>query len=189
MYKRTFEVSPSFALSIVLLFLVTFSSSNVFASYYYRSTTIADVIADANGFDVLEFALEEAGLTHVLANRHERFTVFAPTNEAFQNLADELTGGDVLLLATALVKAGLLDDVLTYHVVDGAKSSRKILTAGELETLSGQTVKTGIDNNGLFVQGINNMTPSVIVSKPFGARNGRIYPIDQVLININPADL
>lgn len=170
---------------IASLFILTFL--NV-ATAQARNNTIADIVSDTHGFDTLQFALETAGLIDAL-DGHQRFTVFAPTDEAFQNLADVLTGGDVLALATALVEADLLDDVLTYHAVNYKRSLRSLLQQGDAHALSGQTLKFGINNNGAYVQGINNQTPSNIIVEGISASNGRIFPIDQILINIDPAEL
>ena len=172
----------------ILLAAVALMSLAVFNPAHARSNTIADVVTKANGFDTLQFALETAGLLHLL-DGHQKFTLFAPTDEAFQDLADALTGGDVLALATALVNADLLDDVLAYHVAENKRSPRNILKSGTITAVSGQELTTGVNNEGLFVQGINNASPSSIVVKGIWTRNGIVYPIDQVLINIDPADL
>ena len=171
-----------------------FYKKYTYNKYHYNkrdvyNSSIADIVVNSNGFDTLQFALETAGLVDLLDGK-DKYTVFAPTDEAFQKLADVLTDGDVTALATALVNADLLDDVLAYHVVNYKRSPGNILKSGTLNALSGQKLETGVDNNGLYIKGVNNERPTnFVVDKGINASNGKIYPIDQVLINIDPAVL
>ena len=194
MSKNFFNKVPSAKRSLLLIaaLLVSFmvGSANAGGYYgYYKSHTIADVVESTNGLDTLAFALSATGLDAVLDSKHKRFTVFAPTNEAFQALADALTGGDVGALANALVGADLLDDVLLYHVAEGRQSLRSILKRGLIPTVIGEKLISGVGNGGANVLGINNKTPSNIVVEGIQTRNGVIYVIDQVLVNIDPAGL
>lgn len=160
-------------------------------SYYY-SPTIADLVEKTNGFDFLEAALGLAGLTGAL-DGHKSFTLFAPTNDAFQALADACpaVNGDVVALAVALNDAGLLDDVLLYHVAKYPRSLETLLKRGSVKTLSeiGADLKTGVDNGGTFVMGEINSGPSNIVVEGLKVRNGIVYPINSVLLNVDPTGL
>jgi len=84
--------------------------------------TITELAANNSDLSTLVSALQQAGLDDDLEGDGP-FTVFAPTNAAFQNIdAGELTGDD-----------DLLEEVLTYHVVAGQE-----VTAGDIQ--DGQTV-------------------------------------------------
>jgi transforming growth factor-beta-induced protein len=98
------------------------------------------------------------------------FTVFAPTNDAFEALFDQLgiSGIDELTAAQ-------LTPILMYHVVPGNVLSTE-LTSGEIETLS--------EDNNLTVDlssGVKINESSVIAADIQGA-NGVVHVIDQVLI-------
>ncbi len=193
MSKKLFQLniakrSSVFLVALLLMLFVSTAQAGGYYSYY-KSHTIADVVESTNGLGTLAFALNAAGLDTVLDSKRKRFTVFAPTDEAFQALADALTGGDVGALANALVGADVLDDVLLYHVADGRQSLRGLLKRGVIKTAIGEKLVSGVGNGGANVQGINNETPSNIVVEGIQTRNGVIYVIDQVLINIDPANL
>jgi len=181
----------SFKISTVLIsfLLLMFTASNSYASS--RNGTIANFVASANGLGVLEFALEAEGLLETLNSRKQRFTLFAPTDEAFQALADACpnANGDIETLATALIGAGILDDVLLYHVANYRQGVRAIVKRGSVHTLIGEDLTSGIGNGGINVKGNFNASPSNIVSKGIRVRNGIIYPIDQVLLNVDPTGL
>ena len=56
--------------------------------------------------------------------------------------------------------------------------------------VSGDTVTTGIGQNGLYVKGAVNETPSTITSGQFKSRKGySVYAIDQILLPIDPTGI
>lgn len=89
------------------------------------------------------------------------FTVFAPTDEAFANLA-------------AVPSGDALTNVLLYHVVDGAVAAGD-LPEGDVEMLSGAMVDVAIDD-GVTVNDSNVTTANILAS------NGIIHVIDAVLL-------
>ena len=173
-------------------------------SRYYRTPSITDLVVKTNGLDFLEAAVGLAGLAEAL-DKKGPFTLFAPTNKAFQDLADscpavnpsgEAGGGDVVALATALNNVGLLDDVLFYHLAKYPRSLESILKRQTVKTLAefGAPLVTGLNDDGAFVQGEFNQAvfgdeegPSTIVIEGLKARNGIIYPIEDVLLNLEPS--
>lgn len=155
--------------------------------------TIADVAGSNDSFEVLNAALSATGLDAVVDDRDASFTVFAPTDEAFRKLADDL-GLDVSSLADADIAgalvtalgAELVTDVLLYHVKIGGASVAELQGAGLIDTaLDG--ARLGIDGNELidadpeianamFIDGLTDITTA----------NGEIQAIDRVLV---PLDL
>ena len=178
-----FNISKLTIAILLALLLVT-----NYASASNNNSTIAGLVIKTNGFDVLEFALDAEGLLETLDGK-QKFTLFAPTNDAFQLIADECTNGDINALASALISAGLLDDVLLYHVANYRISLKNLLSQENIHTLAGSDVTSGVSNNGINVQGVINQTPSNFVSKGIRVRNGIVYPIDQVLLNVDPTSL
>ena len=185
--------------AVLLMSIQAVNASDYRYGYKYKnySPTIADFVEKTHGFDFLEAALGLAGLTDALDGR-KSLTLFAPTDEAFQALADVCTAvggngqpgsGDVVALAKALDSVGLLDDVLLYHVAKYPRSLESLLKRGSVKTLIGDDLKTGVGNGGAFVMGEVNSGPSNIVVEGLKARNGIIYPIDSVLLNVDPTGL
>ena len=113
-------------------------------------------------------AVTEAGLVDTL-NSAEDITVFAPSNDAFEAMDQ-----DVMKKAMADPK-GLLSTVLTYHVVPGTLTpqdlagTHKTLQGGEL-TVEGSGEEFVVDTNAKVICG-NVQTA-----------NATVYIIDQVLM-------
>jgi len=129
--------------------------------------TIAERAANQENLSTLAGALQDAGLADTLGSDDATFTVFAPTNSAFENIdADELTGdGD------------LLSEVLTYHVVPGqAIASGDIQDGQTVETLEGETLEFSVSDGTVQVNGATVTTADVEAS------NGVVHIVDGVLL-------
>jgi transforming growth factor-beta-induced protein len=130
--------------------------------------TVVDVAID-NGFSTLTTAVITADLLHVLTDPLSEFTVFAPTNQAFNELATALNTNIAGILALPN-----LADVLTYHVVEGTVLSTQ-LTAGPVATVNGEDVIVSL-TNGVT---INDAT---VTLADVTADNGVVHVIDGVLL-------
>ncbi|NBR76581.1 MAG: fasciclin domain-containing protein [Actinobacteria bacterium] len=97
------------------------------------------------------------------------FTVFAPTNAAFEALPAGLL--EKLLLPE---NVAALTAILTYHVVSGQVMSTDV-TAGDVATVEGSTIAITTDG-GVKVNGAN------VVAVDVAASNGVIHVIDQVIV-------
>jgi len=133
-------------------------------------TTIADIAAgDPNNFSSLVAALSAANLVDAVNDAAANFTVFAPTNAAFDALASSL--GLSLEEVLALPE---LSDILLYHVV-GSVAVSSSLSSGDVPTLNGQSVAVVVEGTSVTVNGAN------VVIADVKANNGVIHVIDQVL--------
>ena len=131
--------------------------------------TIVDIAAGDEQFSILVEAVTAADLVETLSGDGP-FTVFAPTNEAFEALPE---GTIDELLADP---SGALTDVLTYHVVEGAVFSGD-LESGEVPTVNGATLDVVVNDDGtVTVNGVN------VVVADIEASNGVIHVIDGVLV-------
>lgn len=131
--------------------------------------TIVDVAAGNPDFSTLVAAVKAAGLVETLSGTGP-FTVFAPTNEAFEALPAGVL--DKLLLPE---NKETLTKVLTYHVVPGKVTSDQV-TAGDVTTVEGSPIAITTDG-GVKINGTTTVT-AVDVE----ASNGVIHVIDSVLI-------
>jgi transforming growth factor-beta-induced protein len=130
--------------------------------------TIVGHAASNENFSILVQAVTKAGLVETLQGQGP-FTVFAPTNAAFQVLFSELgISGIADLTAEQLVP------ILTYHVVSGNVLSTQ-LTAGTVQTLNGPVTVTLSP-----VPAIN--LNSKIIATDVQSSNGVIHVIDKVLL-------
>ena len=139
--------------------------------------TIVEVASSNEDFSTLVAAVDAAGLVETLDGEGP-FTVFAPTNEAFEALPEGVL--DALLLPE---NEDVLTSVLTYHVVSGEITSDEI-TDGDVETVEGQSVTISTENGVM----VNEAT---VVTADVEASNGVIHVIDAVLIppDVDPAAL
>jgi uncharacterized surface protein with fasciclin (FAS1) repeats len=140
--------------------------------------TIVDVAASNPDFSTLVAAVDAAGLVDTLSGPGP-FTVFAPTNDAFDALPEGLL--DALLLPE---NSEALTKILTYHVVAGEVTS-DMITPGAVETVEGDTIDITTEDAGVQVDGAN------VISADVDTSNGVIHVIDAVLVpaDVDPAAL
>lgn len=123
----------------------------------------------------------DAGLVEVLSGEGP-FTVFAPTNDAFQDLLDAL-GPDYHSISDfdTPEEKELLTKVLTYHVVAGAAvASSELTNHQELVTVQGESL-FAIINHGVFIKDKTSVKAKVIGADNV-ASNGIVHIIDKILL-------
>ena len=143
--------------------------------------SIAEIAIDA-GFSELVGALVyvdeelDAGLVDLFLNGTDQYTVFAPTDEAFENLYESLEIDEISDLPPELVL-----DVLLYHVTEGRRAANSVVPPignRVITTLLGETFMVNRDAviKDLFGQEAN------IVAANISASNGIIHVIDTVIL-------
>jgi len=133
--------------------------------------SIAGLVNNDPQFSTLLDALVAADLDSTLAG-DGTFTVFAPTNDAFDAVGEEM-------LNALLADPDALRDVLLYHVVDGSAIDSVAATAAagtSLTSAAGQTLAVSLDGENLK---INDAT---VIQADIAATNGIVHAIDTVLI-------
>jgi uncharacterized surface protein with fasciclin (FAS1) repeats len=128
---------------------------------------IVDTALAAGHFKTFLAGIKAAGLADTLTSKGP-FTVFAPTDEAFQKLPPGAL--DALLKDTAKLKA-----VLSYHVVAGHVEAKEA-KSGELATLQGTTLTAVASSSGLQINGAR------VKQTDIAATNGVIHAIDAVIV-------
>lgn len=149
--------------------------------------SIYDIVESNDDFSTLKFALDTAGLDGVFKSDGVQFTVFAPTNAAFEKVATELGfGGDVIALATFLVENDLLDDVLLYHVTDGRRFSNSVVNKNNpkpIKTLLGAFVTS--TPAGTILDAAPSTSDAAIIAVDISASNGVVHVINNVLVPLD----
>ncbi|MGK0500978.1 MAG: putative surface protein with fasciclin (FAS1) repeats [Oceanicoccus sp.] len=134
---------------------------------------IAEVATNDGRFTTLLVALAAAGLDGALADDNATYTVFAPTNAAF----DALPAGTVTAL---LADIPALTDILNLHVISGAavdSITALSLSGTEVATLGGDTIALQIIDGALMVGNAKVTTFDIVTT------NGIIHVIDAVILN------
>jgi transforming growth factor-beta-induced protein len=130
--------------------------------------TVVDIAID-NGFTALVAAVVKAELLPVLTNPIDEFTVFAPTDSAFNVLATAL-GTDL----NGILALPNLADILTYHVVSGNVVSGD-LVYGPVATVNGSNIIVNL-TSGVKINDATVTTANV------EADNGVVHIINKVLL-------
>ena len=148
----------------------------------YPDKTIPENASQAKNLTTLVAAVKAAGLVDTLASPGP-FTVFAPTNAAFE----KLPAGTVDKLVQPDQKA-TLTKILTYHVVAGKMDSAaiaKAIAAGggmaTLKTVEGGTLTAKMNGTSLVVTDEKGGSAMVETADVYQS-NGVAHVIDSVLM-------
>jgi uncharacterized surface protein with fasciclin (FAS1) repeats len=148
----------------------------------YASKNIVENAMKSKDHTTLVAAVKAAGLVQTLESKGP-FTVFAPTNEAF----DKLPEGTVASLVKPENKK-TLTGILTYHVVAGKVTAEKLaekIKAGggkaELKTVNGETLTAKMDGDSVELVDEKGGTSKVTIADVMQS-NGVIHVIDTVLM-------
>lgn len=147
-----------------------------------RTMDIVDNAVNSADHTTLVAAVKAADLVATLKSKGP-FTVFAPTNAAF----DKLPAGTVESLVKPENKS-TLTKILTYHVLAGKFDSNAIakrIKAGggsaSLKTVSGDTLTARMDGNSLVLRDEKGGTSTVSIADVYQS-NGVIHVVDTVLL-------
>jgi transforming growth factor-beta-induced protein len=144
------------------------------ASARTTGPTIVDVAVSVNAsngeFDHLIAAVDRSDLLSALDGKRQ-FTVFAPTDAAFESLFDVLGVSSVDEIDLATLRA-----VLLYHVAPGERFASSVLDSTRIRTLSGGFLRPSLQGAVPYVNDAQILIPDV------DASNGVIHVIDQVLL-------
>jgi uncharacterized surface protein with fasciclin (FAS1) repeats len=132
-------------------------------------TELLQQLSATGSFTTLAQAVEAAGLSDSLQGSDERYTIFAPTDEAFAELPQ-----GVLEQLIRPENRALLQQVLSYHVVPTELTSDQLNTGG-VDTFGGGiavrvTPERIIVNNGSVIQ------------SDIETQNGTVHVINRVLM-------
>ena len=147
-----------------------------------KTKDIIDNAVNSKDHTTLVAAVKAAGLVDTLKGAGP-FTVFAPTNEAFDKLPKGTVDG---LLKPESKKA--LTGILTYHVVPGrqdAASIEKAIEAGKgkatFKTVAGGTLTATKEGNAVILTDEKGGKSKVTIADVFQS-NGVIHVVDSVLM-------
>jgi uncharacterized surface protein with fasciclin (FAS1) repeats len=144
-----------------------------------RPVTVGDITASDTRFGTLNQALVDTGLRTTLL-QPGNFTVFAPTDAAFNALAAELG----LTRAQLLADRALLTSVLQYHVLSTRVPRASVPAGRAITPLAGGFFKIDSTAGNLVITDGRNRT-SRIVETDVAAANGVIHVVDRVLLPAN----
>jgi len=146
------------------------------------SKTIAVNAGNTADFSTLVAALKAADLVGTLSGDGP-FTVFAPTNAAFENLPE----GTVESLLKPENKK-MLTRILTFHVIAGKINAADVLDLlnknngkAKVTTVSGGSLLFYLDDGDVYIEDETGNTASLVFTD-LDQSNGVIHVIDNVLL-------
>jgi uncharacterized surface protein with fasciclin (FAS1) repeats len=172
-------------LAVMALTIAAFAGMNnpvVGGQEMYPTKNIIENAVNSADHTTLVAAVKAAGLVETLEGAGP-FTVFAPTNEAF----NKLPAGTIETLLKPENKA-MLTKVLTYHVVSGRISAHdlmKMIKEGngkaELTTIEGGKLWAMENSKTIILKDEKGGTSTVTIANVFQS-NGVIHVIDTVVM-------
>jgi uncharacterized surface protein with fasciclin (FAS1) repeats len=126
---------------------------------------ILEVLADAGQFGELLAAIDAAGLTETLSGPGP-FTLFAPTDEAFSQLAEPLP-----------TEPEALQAVLLYHVVEDNLNGFDLMGMSSVPTAQGTDLPISVEQGEIVLNGSSTVTIANVLGS-----NGTAHVVNAVLI-------
>merc|ERR1712003_13878 len=136
--------------------------------------SIADVAVATPSLSILVQAVVAGGLLDAIADPAAELTVFAPTDEAFANLLEDLGASSLEDIDT-----DTLVEVLTYHVVPAVAFSTDLSDGQVLPTLNGAELVVDL-TDGVVIDGIGSDATVILANVDAG--NSVVHVVDTVLL-------
>jgi uncharacterized surface protein with fasciclin (FAS1) repeats len=152
----------------VALAATVLMSISAFASH--KRPDIVDTAVKAGSFNTLAKALKAADLVDTLKGPGPN-TVFAPTDQAFNNLPP---GALEVLLKPENKEQ--LRSILTYHVVPGRVTAADVVKLTSAKTVGGQEVRISV------LKGVVRVNDAKVTKTNLAASNGLIHVVDRVIV-------
>src|SRR6188768_1714517 len=158
---------------MIEVFFERWNRSNVFAFFLLCTSMVAFTACDDDDDDapaaptsnIVALAQENSSLTMLvdaltrypdlvsaLSSPNDDYTVFAPTNDAFEDMLDAIGQESI-----DDIPEDVLRNVLEYHVLAGSAVKSTELTAGDIEMLNDEAVTVAV-SNGVKLNGTVNVT-------------------------------
>ncbi|EME26172.1 uncharacterized protein Gasu_61850 [Galdieria sulphuraria] len=133
-------------------------------------------VFQSQGLTTFLKAVNETGLGPLFEGINDNFTIFAPTNEAFQDLNN---------VSTIFANSGTLETLILYQVVPGALTTSDIVSqfekegVGTLNSVNNLEILVFVRPNGTILLGTDEAS---LVTTNLSAGNSVIQVISRVLV-------
>jgi uncharacterized surface protein with fasciclin (FAS1) repeats len=136
------------------------------------SINISGYLSNVKEYSMFNGFVKKAGLAETLG-KPGPFTIFAPTNRAFEKLPA------VTVERWEKENAEMLQNLVGSHIVAGSLEMKDLRKIKFLTTIEGSKITVTVVNNNILIN--NRPTPV----SPFTCSNGIIYSLDDVLQDLN----
>ena len=141
-----------------------------------EAKNITELAAGTPALSTLVTAVTTAGLAKTLADPNAKFTVFAPTNDAF----GKLPAGTVETLLKPESKT-TLSGILTYHVVPSVAMAADLSDGQKIKTVQGEELTVKLQDGKVWIVDAKGGMAQVTTAD-VKASNGVVHIIDNVLM-------
>ncbi|WP_396597254.1 fasciclin domain-containing protein [Dokdonia sp. R86516] len=162
--------------NIILIAVISFFSLST-----YAQSDVVDIILLSEDHTTFITTIKAAGLVSTL-KEDGPYTIFAPTNEAF----DKLPPKQLANLLNPENKATLAS-ILSYHVIAGSLTETEIINKINVEngsftllTVNGQQLVATLKDNKIVITDTTGHT-SLLTKTDINGKNGIIHVVDTVL--------
>lgn len=142
-------------------------------------TSVYDVIEGSDVHATLKIAVDTAELDSVLDDSSGEFTVFAPTDSAFEALGEDT-------INALLADTDTLSNILLYHVLGYEASASDLVGSSDtsITMLNDLIVAKGFEGSDLY------LNYALVIQTDLSADNGVVHVIDTVLVplDLTPSD-
>lgn len=156
-------------ITVVALSFLFFAFAPISTSTNDHHNNIVNLASGTDDLSTLVTAVKAADLVETLQGDGP-FTVFAPTNAAFEKLPDGTL--ESLLKAENKDK---LTEILTYHVVSGKVMSSDLKDGMTAKTVEGSEITIKLGDNVM-------VNDAKVIKADIGASNGVVHLIDSVIL-------
>lgn len=156
--------------ALALLFAAFISTTETADHHRGASQNIVQLAVGNDNLSTLVAAVQAAEFVELLSGEGP-FTVFAPTNAAFEALPEGTL--EMLLLPENIE---MLQSILALHVVPGKVMAGDLSDGMSAESANGENLTFSIGSGGASVNG------SDIIMTDIGASNGVVHVIDAVIL-------
>ena len=141
-----------------------------------EEATLVELVAGDERLSTLATVVTELGLADTIDGGE--FTIFAPTNEAF----DALFAALGITATDALAFPELVTPLVLYHAVEGTVLAETVVTLDgeEVETAQGETVLVSVTDDGVVLT--TPLGDVNVIETDLTASNGVIHIVDGVLV-------
>lgn len=135
------------------------------------SQNIVELALEDNRLSTLEAALTRFPDLVTTLSGQGQFTVFAPTDQAFESLLDGIGQSSL-----DDVTDDVLRDILEYHVIAGSTVTSSQLQSGNVTTAGGEQIAVNVSG------GVTLNASAMVTTTDVRATNGVVHIIDEVLV-------
>ncbi|AWH86499.1 fasciclin [Flavobacterium album] len=179
MKRKIFKTAGLFMLMVLPLFTSCSDDDN--NNTNQDGNTIADIASANQNLSILVQALDRANLVATLDGQGS-YTVFAPTNQAFENFLDDKGFASINEVPVATLKEILLNHVVSGTAISSSLETGYVKTLGKGSASATNTLSMFVNtSNGVVLNGGATNGGATVTTPDIMASNGVVHVVNSVI--------